>query len=518
MMRVMILRLLARPGRALGLAALLLLCAAADVSAQTTSDTLAWRRTDRYCPPDAAAYFPDDPEAGRKLEALFRAVDKDACPDAEILGAVRQGLRAVHNRMPILRWIGNKYIWNKKPQNPQAIELMYHATQLDQGSAIYFGLSVTQPKTPAILRTLAEIGMQTSDPNDLDRIAWGCASQKGELLSYVTPFLVRGAPETRQHASDFSRMIRGELKAFEWAAARARARAGSQFGARLPELRQQLLHGDTAVRKQAMATLSQGAMMLVDDSFIEPFAAAAQDPDPELRAEIARLAGNALVWSAERQNPQAIELMLRLSRDEDREVRYRALYFGLSTVRVKNEAVLRRLIELALGDHEWNNYGRCVWGLGSSMNGPSRDAVARILNETLDATTATAHQAASAYLLYQNLFNSPPPGVGRFAAVLKQYPNDIFTLPVQPSGDFKPASPDELWREIQSTLPQGLQVERVPVASFRNMMLPVKVQGPAALGALQSAITSNPRLRQGSPAPLAPETQLYLEEIRGGKK
>lgn len=508
MRRTTIHRFLTRP--LLELAGVLLLFVATGAAAQNTSATLAWQRTDRYCPPDAGAYFPEDAAGGRKLEALFQAVDKESRPDAEILATVRQGLRASQSRMPILRWIGNKYIWGKKPQNPQAIELMYHATQLDQGAAIYFGLSVTQPKTPAILHTLAEIGMKTDDPNDLHRIAWGCADQQEELLGYVTPFLTRGTPEARRHAEDFSRMIRGELKAFEWAAERGRAKAHEQFGGRLPELREQLLKGDTQARQQALKVMNQGAMALIDDTFAEPFAAAAQDPDPKLRAEVARMAGNALIWSAGTQNPPTIELMLRLSRDEDREVRNRAIYFGLSTVREKNEAVLRRLIELALGDHEWNNYGRCVWGLGFSMRGPARETIGRILKETLDTTTASEQQTAAAGLLYQSLFKAPPPNAGRISAALKRYPEDLFVVPIQPAGTFKPAAPDELWQELEATLPAGIQAGRMPKSSSRGMT--VKVQGAAARDALRAAIAKNPRLRQGEAAALTPEMQLYLEE------
>ena len=61
-----------------------------------------------------------------------------------------------------------------------------------------------------------------------------------------------------------------------------------------------------------------------------------------------RMAGYRWVWNAEEQHPKVIELMLALSRDEDRETRNQALYFGLSTVRNKSEKVIRRLVEKAI--------------------------------------------------------------------------------------------------------------------------------------------------------------------------
>jgi hypothetical protein len=51
---------------------------------------LAWQRTDRYVPPDPNGFFPDDPEGGKKLDALYQAVDKDQRSDEEILSTVRQ--------------------------------------------------------------------------------------------------------------------------------------------------------------------------------------------------------------------------------------------------------------------------------------------------------------------------------------------------------------------------------------------------------------------------------------------
>ena len=60
----------------------------------------AWRRTDVYEAPDFERFFPDDPEGGTALDALWDAKDRDQRPDAEILRTVRQGLRHTRDARP----------------------------------------------------------------------------------------------------------------------------------------------------------------------------------------------------------------------------------------------------------------------------------------------------------------------------------------------------------------------------------------------------------------------------------
>ena len=216
--------------------------------------SLAWRRTDVYEAPDFERFFPDDPEGGKALDALWAASDRDQRPDAEILRIVRQGLR--HTKVPteIVRWIGGRYIWGKPPQNPDAIEITYHAVEFPptRNWSIYFGLSVVQPMPPAILRTLADLCMISDDPNDLERVAWGAKAQRAEILSYLKPYLDADDEATRGKAADVAKILRGELKAFAWAAERTKVQAQAKYAGRLPEIKKMLQEGNTQQRKDAL--------------------------------------------------------------------------------------------------------------------------------------------------------------------------------------------------------------------------------------------------------------------------
>jgi hypothetical protein len=334
---------------------------------------LAWQRTDKYVAPDFEGFFPDDPEGGKKLDRLFRSRTRDSQAGDEILGTVRSGLRrTTQHRTLILQWLGNRCIWNVSPQDPRAIEIMYHAADFRKVAevygtrhyAVYFGLSVVQPKTPAILRTLAELCMRVDDPNDLERVAWGARAQREELLKYIRPFIKSKDADTRVKAEVVEKILNGQLKAFVWAAEQAKKRAKLKYSDELPRIKQTLLRGSSHERRDAlMPVTGEQIALIMDDSFLPAFASCAEDADPQVRKYVAMLVGQYWIWSAQSQNPKAIDLMMQLSKDSSREVRYNAVYFGLSTVRNKDEKIVRRLLEMAFDDREWNLYRRIVWGL-----------------------------------------------------------------------------------------------------------------------------------------------------------
>ena len=343
----------------------------ADGGAAPASPTFCWQADTPYCPPDFAAWFPDSPEGAVALKELWEAEDRDRRPREEILAAIRNGLRRYENSpMPVLRWLGNRYIWNQTPQDAGAIELMYHATGAGgdageiRGAAIYFGLSTVRPMSPAILRTLMEVAVADDDPNNLSRIAWGIGDARDSALIYLKPYHESTDRAVREKADVVERIMKRELKAFEWARENARARAEKDFGRALPRLLEVLAQGQSRDRLRTLDLIErEGVMLITDETHIAIFAQCAGDPDPEVRRKVARMAGQQWVWSAREPNPEAVELMLAMSRDEDRDTRYNAVYYGLSTIERKDERLVRRLLEIAFDDREPNLYNRIEWGL-----------------------------------------------------------------------------------------------------------------------------------------------------------
>ena len=93
------------------------------------------------------------------------------------LALIRRGLRNCSgHRTTLLGSVGNQYIWNRDQQNPQAIELMFHASVSDDSGishyALYHGPTVVSERTPNLVRMLME-RYQSLDRQMQDRIAWG---------------------------------------------------------------------------------------------------------------------------------------------------------------------------------------------------------------------------------------------------------------------------------------------------------------------------------------------------------
>jgi hypothetical protein len=475
---------------------------------------LAWQRTDRYVPPDPDHFFPDDPAGGKTLDALFQAVDKDRRSDEEILTTVRQGLRrTTQHRTLILAWIGNRYIWNKDPQNSQAVEIMYHAVPLERHYAIYFGLSVLRDKPANVLRTLADVCLEY--PGEVGRITWGLGSQRQALLPYLTSHLQDPDATQRELAGVLVRHLQGELDFEQWQRQKREDQTRAKFSDQLPQLRETLRTGDSETRSQALTTIQRNQIVpILDDLFLPALQAAAADPDRRVRNEVARIAGARWVWSAQKQDPNAIALMLRLASDSDREVRYNAVYYGLSVVRDKSEPVIRQLVDLALADHENNLYGRIVWGLRTFSKDKS-ETVAQVLAEHLGRAKTDAHLAASIYGLYREVLEKEPPAEWGLAQVRQQYPDDLFILPISAREPFAPKDLNALWSEFIQAVLAGIAVERLQ--GWRTDTKEVcyaRIRGKEQAEAIRTAIGNHPRLRAGEIYPLPLAMQLYLEEKR----
>jgi beta-lactamase regulating signal transducer with metallopeptidase domain len=426
---------------------------------------MAWQRTDKYVAPDYEGFFPDDPKGGKIIDTLFdfdavdrdaflEVVDRDSRSDEEILSSVRSGLRRTsRQRARILAWIGLVYIWNKQPQNPEAIEIMYHAIPRERSDALYYGLSVTHPKTPNILRTLADLCMDDKGIN-IGRIKWGVGEQAEELIAYLELYLQDEDGQRREKAGALIKHFRGEMDYGKWAAEQNLKKMRAEFSSQLPQIKEKMLNGDTQTRSVVIDQVKRDRLTLImDDSFYEAWRACVLDPGLAYkRADIARTVGMAWAWEA---RPLAIEILLQLSHDNNRHVRYNAVYFGLSIARDKTEPIVRRLIEMALTDHESNLYGRITWGL----SGASPELMEIILLEHIDAAGDDLHALASAYFLHKKVLKKEPPDSQRYKEVVARYPEDIYWVSFEAKAPFNPGSEQELWDEFIAALPEGVEVE-----------------------------------------------------------
>ena len=158
---------------------------------------------------------------------------------------------------------------------------MYHAADFSGKNAdaygtrhfaVYLGLSVVQPKTPAILRTLADLCMKVDDPNDLGRVAWGASSQKAELIEYLKPYLASKDEAIRTKAQVVEKIFDGRLEAFRWATDEAVKLAKIKYTDELPRFKKVLEEGSSQERYELLSLLiSKRILRIMDDSYITAF-------------------------------------------------------------------------------------------------------------------------------------------------------------------------------------------------------------------------------------------------------
>jgi beta-lactamase regulating signal transducer with metallopeptidase domain len=475
------------------------------------SEPYAWQRTDRYVPPDPESFFPDDEEGGRLLDALFTAVDNDKRSDEEIFSTVRRGLRrTTQHRSAILRWIGNRYIWNKQPQNPQAIEILYQAVPWEQHFAVYFGLSVMKPKSPNVLRLLSDLCLQGEE---VGRITWGIGDQRGELVALIEPHAKDADPAVRETASLLLRHFRGEVDFDKERELRRILNVKAEFGDQMPELREALMNGDSAARKEALDTIARNRLgPILDESILPAMKAAAEDKDLGVQREVARQVGSTWIWGQEVQSPEAIALALRLANDPDRNVQYNSVYHGLSVIRDMSPETVERLVAIALNDHEWNMYGRISWGLRHSSNGVSLAAADL---ESRAQRAKSDKERAAIYFLYEELLGKPAPAEWGLTEAAAKYERDLFLIYYGSAKGERIGTPSEVRAILAGRLPEGILL--TPFAGsrssgFETVTVTDTVEGVEARDAVVKAIESEPRLVVGRVSRYTPIMQLDREE------
>lgn len=364
--------------------------------------------------PNFEAYFPDDPEGGAALDALYRDRGARGLDDDAYIAAVRGGLRrTTEHKLTILRDFGNRFVWGKAPQRAEAIELMFHAADPRPAAdrygtrhpAVYFGLSVVTDKTPRILDALVAIAMASEAADTIGRIAWGTSSERDEMIGRLGPHLASEDPAVREKAEDLRRIFAGEESAQQWTRRRAKARARAEYAAELPGIRAALRGGTSAERRAALDRLWETRLILImDRASLADFEAAALDPDASVRRDVVRITAGEWIWGTADQDGRTIDLALRMSRDEDPQVRYDAVYYGLSTVRESRRDVVERMLEMLAEPEVMDLSGRLQWGLRSHG-----DRVREVLLGTLEGESASREQRISAATLFRALLDEEPP-------------------------------------------------------------------------------------------------------------
>ena len=407
------------------------------------------------------SYFPDDAEAGKKLDQWWENRGRNPLDDEEFFELFRKGLRRSTVKYKgnfLMQYIGGGYIWHKDPDDQRAVDIVYHASFSPEYKyyAVYSGLSVANPKSEKILKRLVDIAMETDDYyNVTGRILWGCRNQKDELIACLDPYLNSDDTSVRQKAQDVKDYFM-DSKAFM--AKRAKQHQESvrqEYGDKLGQLRDKLLNGDSQSRLNTLKQLqSKGIMSIVDTSFLDAFRACTKDSDPKVRTEAARMMGGQFIWKGGSQNQQAIEILAELLNDPDRSTRYAAVYYGLSTVRNPSKELVRKMLATILDDREINYYGRVIWGIRRN-----KQSCIEILEEWINQSEQDSQRAVKAFEIYEDVSAQqlPEEYAQRFAGQKSNAHEGVVAMCFQA----KPVSKEKLQKKFFELLINSNQIQKV---------------------------------------------------------
>ena len=366
-------------------------------------------------------FFPDDVQAGEELDETW-AVKHHALntlSSEEIFEIVRKGFRRTSaDKNDIIRTIGSKYIWHMSPPELAAVDILYCAS-FDSDvmyNAFYYGLTVVKPKSPEVLKRLADLAIQGYG---VGRTAWGVWAvhdQREEFISLLEPYLDSNDPTERQQAQNIIRVIEGKSRrVYDTGRGETKPedieKTMKDFGDKLDRVRQVLLTGASASRLAEFERISSlGIFHLFDDTFIPAIEACADDESPKVRIKTAEIAGHYWIWGNTIMNPKITQLLIRLSEDEVPDVRFAAVEKGLFNIPDKTRDVVRRIIDVALADQQ--QMPEKLYGRIERVVRTNREVAGGILQEYLLSDRSDKELSAR---LYRDALRLDPASIGKNA-------------------------------------------------------------------------------------------------------
>ncbi|MHC4242016.1 MAG: HEAT repeat domain-containing protein [Planctomycetota bacterium] len=389
------------------------------------------------------SYFPVSSSGAEELDKWWPNRGKDGQADKNYLTIIRNGLRIDtqgnprKNKNRYIQWVAQKYIGQNEAQDPNAIELLYHAS-FDSNLAyycVYHGLTAirTENRTEDILKRLTELAMADIGTSRIHR---GTKGNHENILKHLQPYLDSSDSDISVRAQLLEKVFKGELDYDKWSREKYRRRIDRKYSPLVKPIREVLLSGSSKQRRDALNSIKRSNLSeIFDQSFAEPIKVCLQDGDPEVRnmamkyiglfgkrgqysdeilalmdklsndsyfevrRQAATFIGRNWIWNVHPQNTKAIEILIRLAVDKDHETRHNASYWGLSRVRDPN--AVKYLINVAISkqDKDSDIYKIICWIHQKNTSAK------KIIQQYIDTET---DRKESAIKLYKDAFGEDP--------------------------------------------------------------------------------------------------------------
>jgi len=265
-------------------------------------------------------------------------------------------------------------------------------------------------------------------------------------------------------------------------------------------IQEMLVVGNSGMRLHSLAMITQGKVKGgVDESFLPGFKTCSEDPATPVRSVAARIMGQNLVAGLEEPNPEAVELLMKLAQDESADVRYSAVYHGLSQIKNKTDDVIILLIDVAASNREQGLYERIIQSLENN-----REQVAQILDRKLKEGDSIA-----TYEIYEDLAGKKPANTEKYLEMPSSRPKMFI---------FKGGSEDaEAFKaELEAELgPLGLENPELFISGVgENYVLLLKTYLTKDRIAVEKTFADHGKFKITQEMWLTPELEIQIDAMR----
>jgi hypothetical protein len=269
-------------------------------------------------------------------------------------------------------------------------------------------------------------------------------------------------------------------------------------------IQEMLVIGHSGMKLHSLAMITQGKVQDgVDESFLPGFKTCSEDSAIPVRSIAARLLGQYFVEGQENPNPEAVALLIKLAGDESSDVRYNAVYHGLSRIQNKSPEIVEQLIKVAAGNREQGLYERIVQSLKENQAEAIR---------VMDALLAEDGHVAI-YEIYEDLAGKPPVNADHYLDLPSSRPR-LFIF----KGEGADAEAFRL--ELEKTLKAvGLQDPGLQVSgSGENYVILLKTYLTKDYKTVEKEFSDHEEFKITQDMWLTPELEIQIEAMRKAMK
>ncbi len=265
-------------------------------------------------------------------------------------------------------------------------------------------------------------------------------------------------------------------------------------------VQEMLVSGPTQLKLHSLAMITQGNVKgEIDESYLPGLKVCSEDAALPLRSISAQILGRFYVQGQEAPNPEAVDLLIKLAKDESADVRFNAVYHGLSQIQNKSDTILNLLIDIASTHPAASLYDRIVESLQTD-----REKVRRILDRKLKDEDNVA-----IYEIYEDLAGQKPANADKYLDMPSSRPHLFILKGTDTDPEASKSKLEQALKEI------GIENPDVSISGTGdNHVLLIKTYITKDGIAVKNAIKESPVFKITQDLWLTPELEIQIEAMR----